>query len=289
MLHIGAMSPPLADIGADFVLSVDSKELRRAGLMPQIFEKNGPFIWGDTLHYSCCAFWEMRREGNRDKDMELLYFLPAVNGFLLHEGKFIFGPLLAVVCVCVCVWLNTTHISFHICSCYRYSEEERSYWMAVDVLLQQCTHVSVCAPLSPACRAGFYKSGLGNVECSKCPPHSFSHYEGSLHCGCEKNYFRAEGDPASMACTREYTCHWRSVFVCRFKELSDDSGSSLTWTDPSHIWQEKPSSESRELWEDFLLIIPKNMHGNLVLSVLLRILTDVFVFILDHFVFSQIS
>uniref|UniRef100_A0A665U6U0 receptor protein-tyrosine kinase n=1 Tax=Echeneis naucrates TaxID=173247 RepID=A0A665U6U0_ECHNA len=52
------------------------------------------------------------------------------------------------------------------------------------------------------CRAGFYKSSLGNVECSKCPPHSFSHHEGSLHCGCEKNYFRAEGDPASMACTR---------------------------------------------------------------------------------------
>ncbi|XP_014825661.1 PREDICTED: ephrin type-A receptor 3-like isoform X2 [Poecilia mexicana] len=52
------------------------------------------------------------------------------------------------------------------------------------------------------CRAGFYKSTHGNMECSKCPPHSFSHHEGSLHCGCEKNYFRAEGDPASMACTR---------------------------------------------------------------------------------------
>ncbi|XP_054643890.1 ephrin type-A receptor 3 isoform X1 [Dunckerocampus dactyliophorus] len=52
------------------------------------------------------------------------------------------------------------------------------------------------------CRAGFYKSTLGNVECSKCPPHSYAHHEGSLHCGCEKNYFRAEGDPASMACTR---------------------------------------------------------------------------------------
>uniref|UniRef100_A0A669BZF1 Ephrin type-A receptor 3 n=1 Tax=Oreochromis niloticus TaxID=8128 RepID=A0A669BZF1_ORENI len=52
------------------------------------------------------------------------------------------------------------------------------------------------------CRAGFYKSTLGNMECSKCPPHSFAHHEGSLHCGCEKNYFRAEGDPASMACTR---------------------------------------------------------------------------------------
>ncbi|CAG5865455.1 unnamed protein product [Menidia menidia] len=51
-------------------------------------------------------------------------------------------------------------------------------------------------------KPGFYKSTLGNMECSKCPPHSFSHYEGSLNCGCEKNYFRAEGDPASMACTR---------------------------------------------------------------------------------------
>ncbi|XP_070979823.1 ephrin type-A receptor 3-like isoform X1 [Oncorhynchus clarkii lewisi] len=53
-----------------------------------------------------------------------------------------------------------------------------------------------------ACRAGFYKSLLGNVQCSKCPPHSFTHHEGALHCGCEKNYFRADGDPPSMACTR---------------------------------------------------------------------------------------
>ncbi|XP_055800096.1 ephrin type-A receptor 3-like [Salvelinus fontinalis] len=53
-----------------------------------------------------------------------------------------------------------------------------------------------------ACRAGFYKSLLGNVQCSKCPPHSVTHHEGALHCGCEKNYFRADGDPPSMACTR---------------------------------------------------------------------------------------
>uniref|UniRef100_A0A674NX36 receptor protein-tyrosine kinase n=1 Tax=Takifugu rubripes TaxID=31033 RepID=A0A674NX36_TAKRU len=52
------------------------------------------------------------------------------------------------------------------------------------------------------CQPGFYKSTLGNTECSKCPPHSFSHHEGSLFCGCEKNYFRAEGDPVAMACTR---------------------------------------------------------------------------------------
>ncbi|XP_041739288.2 ephrin type-A receptor 3-like isoform X4 [Coregonus clupeaformis] len=53
-----------------------------------------------------------------------------------------------------------------------------------------------------ACRAGFYKSLLGNVQCSKCPPHSFAYHEGALHCGCEKNYFRSDGDPPSMACTR---------------------------------------------------------------------------------------
>ncbi|XP_061081658.1 ephrin type-A receptor 3 isoform X2 [Conger conger] len=53
-----------------------------------------------------------------------------------------------------------------------------------------------------ACRPGFYKSSSGNLKCSKCPPHSYAHQEGAIHCDCEKNYFRAEGDPASMACTR---------------------------------------------------------------------------------------
>lgn len=71
------------------------------------------------------------------------------------------------------------------------------------MLVQHDTDASVCVLLFPVCRAGFYKSSLGNTECSKCPPHSFSHHEGSLHCGCEKNYFRAEGDPPSMACTRK--------------------------------------------------------------------------------------
>ncbi|MBN3299470.1 EPHA3 protein, partial [Amia calva] len=53
-----------------------------------------------------------------------------------------------------------------------------------------------------ACRPGFYKSSPGNARCSKCPPHSYSHQEGAVHCGCEKSYFRADKDPASMACTR---------------------------------------------------------------------------------------
>uniref|UniRef100_A0A4W4FL83 receptor protein-tyrosine kinase n=1 Tax=Electrophorus electricus TaxID=8005 RepID=A0A4W4FL83_ELEEL len=53
-----------------------------------------------------------------------------------------------------------------------------------------------------ACRPGFYKALPGNAKCSKCPPHSYTHQEGAVHCRCEKNYFRAEGDPISMACTR---------------------------------------------------------------------------------------
>ncbi|XP_036400554.1 ephrin type-A receptor 3-like isoform X2 [Megalops cyprinoides] len=53
-----------------------------------------------------------------------------------------------------------------------------------------------------ACRPGFYKSSLGNLRCSKCPPHSHAQQQGSDHCSCEKDYFRSEEDPASMACTR---------------------------------------------------------------------------------------
>ncbi|XP_054829413.1 ephrin type-A receptor 3 [Eublepharis macularius] len=53
-----------------------------------------------------------------------------------------------------------------------------------------------------ACQSGFYKAFAGNVKCAKCPPHSSTNVEGSTECKCEKNYFRSERDPPSMACTR---------------------------------------------------------------------------------------
>ncbi|XP_016393837.1 ephrin type-A receptor 3-like [Sinocyclocheilus rhinocerous] len=53
-----------------------------------------------------------------------------------------------------------------------------------------------------ACRPGFYKASSGNVKCSKCPPHSYTHQEEAVHCDCERTYFRAEEDPVSMACSR---------------------------------------------------------------------------------------
>uniref|UniRef100_A0A8C6ZHZ8 Ephrin type-A receptor 3 n=2 Tax=Nothoprocta perdicaria TaxID=30464 RepID=A0A8C6ZHZ8_NOTPE len=52
------------------------------------------------------------------------------------------------------------------------------------------------------CRPGFYKAFPGNVKCAKCPPHSSTYEDGSLNCRCEKNFFRSEKDPPSMACTR---------------------------------------------------------------------------------------
>lgn len=56
-----------------------------------------------------------------------------------------------------------------------------------------------------ACKAGFYKAFAGNIKCSKCPPHSFSHSEASALCHCEKGYYRAGKDPPSTACTRQFT------------------------------------------------------------------------------------
>lgn len=65
-------------------------------------------------------------------------------------------------------------------------------------------NVFLCPPFPPACHPGFYKAYAGNIKCSKCPPHSFSYGEGAAICRCEKGFFRAEKDPPTMACTREY-------------------------------------------------------------------------------------
>ncbi|XP_018584760.1 ephrin type-A receptor 6-like [Scleropages formosus] len=63
-----------------------------------------------------------------------------------------------------------------------------------------------------ACRIGFYKAFPGNIKCSKCPPNSFSHDEGSALCQCEKNYFRAPKDLSTMACTRPPSAPRNLVF-----------------------------------------------------------------------------
>ncbi|XP_072901688.1 ephrin type-A receptor 6 isoform X5 [Hemitrygon akajei] len=77
-----------------------------------------------------------------------------------------------------------------------------------------------------ACRPGFYKAFAGNIKCSKCPPHSFSHEDASEVCVCDKNYFRAEKDPPTMACTRPPSTPRNVIFNI------NDSSLILEWSPP---------------------------------------------------------
>ncbi|XP_069582451.1 ephrin type-A receptor 7 isoform X2 [Ranitomeya imitator] len=52
------------------------------------------------------------------------------------------------------------------------------------------------------CGRGFYKSSSQDLQCSRCPAHSFSDREGSSRCDCEDGYYRAYSDPSYIACTR---------------------------------------------------------------------------------------
>lgn len=54
---------------------------------------------------------------------------------------------------------------------------------------------------STACGRGFYKSSSQDLQCSRCPAHSFNDREGSWRCDCEDGYYRALADPPSAACT----------------------------------------------------------------------------------------
>ncbi|XP_060769943.1 ephrin type-A receptor 7 isoform X5 [Neoarius graeffei] len=52
------------------------------------------------------------------------------------------------------------------------------------------------------CNRGFFKSSSQDLQCSRCPTHSYNDREGSWKCECEDGYFRAPSDPPSIACTR---------------------------------------------------------------------------------------
>uniref|UniRef100_UPI003AAB6F53 ephrin type-A receptor 5 n=1 Tax=Centroberyx gerrardi TaxID=166262 RepID=UPI003AAB6F53 len=52
------------------------------------------------------------------------------------------------------------------------------------------------------CKAGFYRSLLQSLACSKCPPHSVARQTGATACSCEEGYYKTDSDPPNMACTR---------------------------------------------------------------------------------------
>ena len=63
--------------------------------------------------------------------------------------------------------------------------------------------LSLSLSLTLACGRGFYKSSSQDLQCSRCPAHSFNDREGSGRCDCEDGYYRAPIDPPSVACTRK--------------------------------------------------------------------------------------
>ncbi|XP_041716724.2 ephrin type-A receptor 7 isoform X3 [Coregonus clupeaformis] len=77
------------------------------------------------------------------------------------------------------------------------------------------------------CGRGFYKSSSQDLQCSRCPAHSYNDREGSWRCDCEDGYYRALSDPASVACTRPPSAPQNLVYNINQTTVS------LEWSPPA--------------------------------------------------------
>ncbi|XP_029318526.1 LOW QUALITY PROTEIN: ephrin type-A receptor 7 [Cottoperca gobio] len=77
------------------------------------------------------------------------------------------------------------------------------------------------------CGRGFYKSSSQDLQCSRCPVHSFNDREGSWRCDCEDGYYRAPSDPPSVACTRPPSAPQNLVYNINQTTVS------LEWSPPA--------------------------------------------------------
>ncbi|KAG7509001.1 ephrin type-A receptor 7 isoform X4 [Solea senegalensis] len=77
------------------------------------------------------------------------------------------------------------------------------------------------------CGRGFYKSSSQDLQCSRCPAHSFNDREGSWRCDCEDGYYRALSDPPSVACTRPPSAPQNLVYNINQTTVS------LEWNPPA--------------------------------------------------------
>uniref|UniRef100_A0A8C6SZ44 Ephrin type-A receptor 7 n=1 Tax=Neogobius melanostomus TaxID=47308 RepID=A0A8C6SZ44_9GOBI len=77
------------------------------------------------------------------------------------------------------------------------------------------------------CGRGFYKSSSQDLQCSRCPAHSFTDREGSWRCDCEDGYYRALSDPPSVACTRPPSAPQNLVYNINQTTVS------LEWNPPA--------------------------------------------------------
>nr|XP_019966131.1 PREDICTED: ephrin type-A receptor 4-A-like isoform X1 [Paralichthys olivaceus] len=91
-----------------------------------------------------------------------------------------------------------------------------------------------------ACSAGFYKAKSSDAGCSKCPPHSHSLREGATVCDCHSGFFRADSDPASMACTQPPSAPQQLISVV------NETSVVLEWAPPRRLGGRSDTSYSLE-------------------------------------------
>ncbi|MBN3283440.1 EPHA7 protein, partial [Polyodon spathula] len=77
------------------------------------------------------------------------------------------------------------------------------------------------------CGRGFYKSSSQDLQCSRCPAHSFTDREGSSQCDCDDGYYRAASDPPSAACTRPPSAPQNLIYNINQTTVT------LEWSPPS--------------------------------------------------------
>ncbi|XP_066548567.1 ephrin type-A receptor 7 isoform X2 [Amia ocellicauda] len=77
------------------------------------------------------------------------------------------------------------------------------------------------------CGRGFYKSSSQDLQCSRCPAHSYTDKEGSSRCDCEDGYYRAVSDPPSVACTRPPSAPQNLIYNINQTTVS------LEWSPPA--------------------------------------------------------
>ncbi|XP_061559883.1 ephrin type-A receptor 7 isoform X2 [Phycodurus eques] len=77
------------------------------------------------------------------------------------------------------------------------------------------------------CGRGYYKSSSQDLQCSRCPMHSFIDREGSWRCDCDDGYYRAFADPPPVACTRPPSAPQNLVYTINQTTLS------LEWGPPA--------------------------------------------------------
>ncbi|XP_054618667.1 ephrin type-A receptor 7 isoform X2 [Dunckerocampus dactyliophorus] len=77
------------------------------------------------------------------------------------------------------------------------------------------------------CGRGFYKSSSQDLQCSRCPMHSFNEREGSWRCDCEDGYYRAFSDPPFVACTRPPSAPQHLVYTINQTTVT------LEWSPPA--------------------------------------------------------